>query len=94
MIVYLLLKIMVFLFSLIISILSSLFPISLLDLGVNDKINDFYNLFDNYATFALSGAHFLLGDFVLGLAGSAILMYTFYYTVYIPIKFIFKIVLK
>lgn len=94
MIIFLLLKAMVFLFNLVIAILSSLFPVSILDLGVDAKINDFYNLFDNYATFALNGAHFLLGDFVLGLAGSALLMYTFYYTVYIPLKFVFKIFIK
>lgn len=94
MIVYLLLKIMVFLFNFIIWLLSSIFPISLLDLGINDKIDDFYNLFDSYASFALNGAHFLLGDFVLGLAGTALLLYTFYYTIYIPIKFVFKIFVK
>ena len=91
MIVYLLLKVMVFLYGLVISILSSLFPLDLATLGLDDKIDDFYNLFDSYSEFALNGVHFLLGDFALGLAGAVLVIYVFYYTIYIPIKFMFKI---
>lgn len=91
MIIYLLLKIMVFFYNLVHSLLYLVFPIKFSELGIESQIDSFYNLFEDYSTFALNGAYFLLGDFVIGLATAAAALYVFYYTVYIPLRFVLKI---
>lgn len=94
MLIYLLLKVMIFLFTLLITILSSVFPVSISNLGLEDKIDSFYTLFENYSQFAFNGLYLAVGPFGISLLTSAMLLYTFYYTVYIPLDFLFKFFIK